>query len=45
MLNNISTRTKAFNNLGGRAFKNAHLESDSVLLDVRTGGEYAWGTI
>ena len=45
MFNLFATREKAFENLNGRAFKDAQSKSDSVLLDVRTAGEFASGTI
>jgi rhodanese-related sulfurtransferase len=45
MFNVFATREKAFENLSGRAFKDAQLKSDGVLVDVRTAGEFASGTI
>lgn len=45
MFNLFATKLKTFRNLSGSAFRNAHLNSDSVLLDVRTAAEFASGTI
>jgi rhodanese-related sulfurtransferase len=45
MFNLFASREKAFENLSGRDFKEAQLKSESVLLDVRTAGEFASGTI
>jgi rhodanese-related sulfurtransferase len=45
MLNLFSTREKAFKDLNGREFKDAQVKSGAVLIDVRTAGEYASGTI
>ncbi len=45
MFNLFSTRENAFENLNGKEFRDAQLKSDSVLIDVRTAGEFASGTI
>lgn len=45
MFNLFATREKAFENLSGRAFKDALVKSNGILLDVRTAGEFASGTI
>lgn len=46
MFNILSTQTKAYENLNGREFKDAYRKtSHAVLLDVRTSGEFSYGTI
>lgn len=45
MFNLFATREKAFENLKGRSFKEALRNSGGILLDVRTAGEFAGGTI
>lgn len=45
MFDLFSTRIKAFESLSGKAFRDAQLKTDSVLLDVRTAGEYAASSI
>lgn len=46
MFDLFSTQTKAYKNLNGKEFKTAFQNSKkAVLLDVRTAGEYASGTI
>jgi rhodanese-related sulfurtransferase len=45
MLNLFATREKAFENLDGKGFKAALLKTGGILLDVRTAGEFASGTI
>jgi rhodanese-related sulfurtransferase len=46
MFNLFSPETVGFKNLGGKEFKEAYEVSRSpILIDVRTAGEYASGTI
>lgn len=45
MFDLFATHKKAFENLHGKAFRDAQLKTNSVLLDVRTPGEYASGTL
>jgi rhodanese-related sulfurtransferase len=45
MFNLFATREKAFENLSGRDFKEALMKSGGILVDVRTAGEFASGTI
>lgn len=46
MFNLFSTRAKAYKSLGGKEFKEAYARSNHAeLIDVRTAGEFASGTI
>jgi len=46
MFNLFAKKTKAYKNLNGTEFKDSYQkDSNAVLLDVRTAGEYASGTI
>lgn len=45
MFNIFSSETKAYKNLSGKEFKEELKKSNGILLDVRTPGEYAAGTI
>ncbi len=45
MFNIFSSQTKAYKNLTGEEFKAQQLQSNGILLDVRTAGEYTARTI
>jgi rhodanese-related sulfurtransferase len=46
MFNLFSSKSEAFKSLGGREFRDAFIRSkQSVLIDVRTAGEFASGSL